>query len=374
MDILPDDAPAPRLCHLIKWPDFDGYGFNLHAERANPGQFIGKIDDDSPAQMAGLREADRIVEVNGVNINNENHRQVVERIKSDPKETKLLVVDPETDAWYREQDIVIKSSQLNVVYVKTPVPRPEPDSPRAKFHQAPLGEDHQTAQSKSEAAKSESSSLQTSDFNDDSIEQQRAAGSGSGQPSPVPNVEPAPMSPDSGRGPDDEDSANLISGGSVLTVEAEINRQSPLVVKQLVDSEEDDVDESRVNDATAAADARKEEEEKPIGVKSCAAKENVGQVEAVIQPDSLDGGDTKQQDAQKQEEEEAEVEEEEQKTRSKLEQTITSSNESQAMPAAEPPVASAKQVSSPSSNSGDKDSVGFISVRACISHLLCALV
>ena len=49
VDTFPDDAPAPRLCHLIKWHDFDGYGFNLHAERSNPGQFIGKIDDDSPA-------------------------------------------------------------------------------------------------------------------------------------------------------------------------------------------------------------------------------------------------------------------------------------------------------------------------------------
>lgn len=134
MDILPDDAPAPRLCHLIKWPDFDGYGFNLHAERSNPGQFIGKIDDESPAQMAGLREGDRIIEVNGVNIADENHRQVVDRIKSIASETKLLVLDPEADAWYKEQELIVKSNQINVVYIKTPVPRPQPDSPRAKFH------------------------------------------------------------------------------------------------------------------------------------------------------------------------------------------------------------------------------------------------
>ena len=73
---LPPDAPAPRLCHLIKWPDFDGYGFNLHAEKSKCGQFVGKVDDQSPAQAAGLREGDRIIEVNGVNIANENHRQV----------------------------------------------------------------------------------------------------------------------------------------------------------------------------------------------------------------------------------------------------------------------------------------------------------
>ena len=60
---LPDNAPRPRLCHVTKWPDFDGYGFNLHAEKSRPGQFIGQVDEMSPAEMSGLKEGDRIVEV-----------------------------------------------------------------------------------------------------------------------------------------------------------------------------------------------------------------------------------------------------------------------------------------------------------------------
>ncbi|RWS13434.1 Na(+)/H(+) exchange regulatory cofactor NHE-RF2-like protein [Dinothrombium tinctorium] len=119
------DAPKPRLCHIVKWPDFDGYGFNLHAEKSKSGQFIGKVDDGSPAQAAGLREGDKIIEVNGVNISNENHRQVVERIKSVPNETKLLVVDESAEKWYKEKKLTIKSSQPNVLYIKTPVPRPQ---------------------------------------------------------------------------------------------------------------------------------------------------------------------------------------------------------------------------------------------------------
>ena len=73
---IPDDAPKPRLCHLRKISAFNGYGFNLHAEKGKAGQFIGKVDEGSPAQMAGLREGDRIIEVNGTNIGNENHSQV----------------------------------------------------------------------------------------------------------------------------------------------------------------------------------------------------------------------------------------------------------------------------------------------------------
>lgn len=119
-DLLPAEAPAPRLCHLIKIPTFDGYGFNLHAEKSRPGQFIGKVDSGSPAELAGMLEGDRIVEVNGVNIASESHRQVVERIRAVPNETRLLVVDSATDAWYTEHKLVPRSTQDNVRYIRTP--------------------------------------------------------------------------------------------------------------------------------------------------------------------------------------------------------------------------------------------------------------
>ncbi|XP_049514952.1 PDZ domain-containing protein 7 isoform X2 [Dermacentor silvarum] len=121
---LSPDAPAIRLCHVVKWPDYEGFGFNLHSEKSKPGQYLGKIDEGSPAQLAGLREGDRIVEVNGINISNENHKQVVERIKAVPNETKLLVVDPLADAWYKEHKIIIKSSLPTVKQCHNPVPRP----------------------------------------------------------------------------------------------------------------------------------------------------------------------------------------------------------------------------------------------------------
>lgn len=124
MNNLPDDAPPPRLCHLMKWPDFDGYGFNLHGEKTKPGQYIGKVDKDSPAELAGLKANDRIIEVNDTNISNENHKQVVQRIKAVPNETKLLVIDDKADQYYKAKNIVVTSSMSNVIYAQTPVPRP----------------------------------------------------------------------------------------------------------------------------------------------------------------------------------------------------------------------------------------------------------
>ncbi|NXO70316.1 NHRF2 protein, partial [Phainopepla nitens] len=91
---------CPRLCHLKKGPN--GYGFNLHSEKSRPGQFIRSVDPDSPAARAGLRPQDRLVEVNGINVEGLRHSEVVSHIKSRESEARLLVVDPETDEYFKK--------------------------------------------------------------------------------------------------------------------------------------------------------------------------------------------------------------------------------------------------------------------------------
>uniref|UniRef100_A0A8D2PCE6 SLC9A3 regulator 2 n=1 Tax=Zosterops lateralis melanops TaxID=1220523 RepID=A0A8D2PCE6_ZOSLA len=91
---------CPRLCHLKKGPN--GYGFNLHSEKSRPGQFIRSVDPDSPASRAGLRPQDRLVEVNGINVEGLRHSEVVSHIKARDSEARLLVVDPETDEYFKK--------------------------------------------------------------------------------------------------------------------------------------------------------------------------------------------------------------------------------------------------------------------------------
>lgn len=110
-----------RLCHIFKWDHFEGYGFNLHAEKGKPGQYIGKVDEGSPAEAAGLKEGDRIIEVNGVNISQDNHKQVVQRIKALKAETKLLVVDAESEAHFKTQNIALHSGLSCIVTLTTPM-------------------------------------------------------------------------------------------------------------------------------------------------------------------------------------------------------------------------------------------------------------
>ncbi|XP_016360316.1 Na(+)/H(+) exchange regulatory cofactor NHE-RF1-like [Sinocyclocheilus anshuiensis] len=100
----------PRLCHMKKGAT--GYGFNLHTEKSKPGQYIRAVDEDSPAEKSGLRPQDKIVEVNGVPVYTMHHSEVVATIKAGGDETRLLVVDPETDAFFRSCDVLPTENHL----------------------------------------------------------------------------------------------------------------------------------------------------------------------------------------------------------------------------------------------------------------------
>ncbi|KAK2528508.1 Slc9a3r1 [Columba guinea] len=88
-------GPAPRLCRLERGPD--GYGFHLHGEKGKPGQFIRLVEAGSPAERSGLRAGDRLLEVDGENVERESHQQVVERIRAAAGAVSLLVVEPVAD-------------------------------------------------------------------------------------------------------------------------------------------------------------------------------------------------------------------------------------------------------------------------------------
>ncbi|XP_032473237.1 Na(+)/H(+) exchange regulatory cofactor NHE-RF1 [Phocoena sinus] len=107
----------PRLCAMKKGPN--GYGFNLHSDKSKPGQFIRAVDPDSPAEASGLRAQDRIVEVNGVCVEGRQHGDVVSAIKAGGDEAKLLVVDKETDEFFKKCKVIPSQEHLH-----GPLPEP----------------------------------------------------------------------------------------------------------------------------------------------------------------------------------------------------------------------------------------------------------
>ncbi|NXC39731.1 NHRF1 protein, partial [Penelope pileata] len=102
--------PRPRLCHIKKGPN--GYGFNLHSDKSRPGQYVRAVDPDSPAEAAGLRPQDRIVEVNGTSVEGKQHADVVAAIKAGGDETKLLVVDVLADEFFKKCKVVPSEAHL----------------------------------------------------------------------------------------------------------------------------------------------------------------------------------------------------------------------------------------------------------------------
>ena len=65
------------------------------------GHYIKGIDKGSPAEKAGLKEMDRLVAVEGKEVDSCSHEQVVEMIKKCRNKSCLLVVDAETDGIYK---------------------------------------------------------------------------------------------------------------------------------------------------------------------------------------------------------------------------------------------------------------------------------
>ncbi|KAM8729867.1 Na(+)/H(+) exchange regulatory cofactor NHE-RF1a [Acanthopagrus schlegelii] len=120
-------GPRPRLCHMKRGPS--GYGFNLHSEKSKPGQFIRAVDEDSPAQRAGLKPQDKIIQVNRVSVIGMQHSEVVAAIKAGGDETTMLVVDAETEEFFKRCNVLPTEEHVTG-------PLPEPASERASEEEA----------------------------------------------------------------------------------------------------------------------------------------------------------------------------------------------------------------------------------------------
>lgn len=118
--------PVPRLCHLRRWEGLS-YGFNLISRKGRTGHFIDNIEYGLAAYYSGLKNGDRVVEINGLSVTEMPHGDVVKVIKESGKDgVRLLVVDQKTEDYFKEKGIMIKSSssRYQVQFLASPVERP----------------------------------------------------------------------------------------------------------------------------------------------------------------------------------------------------------------------------------------------------------
>lgn len=81
-----------RLCRLTRNSRNDQYGFDFKTLKSEGRHVAHKVRPGLPADQAGLRDGDYILEVNGTNLDGMEHDAVVSRISANPNQVDLLVV------------------------------------------------------------------------------------------------------------------------------------------------------------------------------------------------------------------------------------------------------------------------------------------
>uniref|UniRef100_A0A8D2L6M5 PDZ domain containing 1 n=1 Tax=Varanus komodoensis TaxID=61221 RepID=A0A8D2L6M5_VARKO len=87
--------PQLRLCYLVK--EKNSYGFSL---KTITGLFLVDLVPQGPAVKAGVQPNDRLIEVNGENVENDTHEEVVEKVKRSGNQVVFLLSNKESDHYY----------------------------------------------------------------------------------------------------------------------------------------------------------------------------------------------------------------------------------------------------------------------------------
>ncbi|KFU95599.1 Na(+)/H(+) exchange regulatory cofactor NHE-RF3, partial [Chaetura pelagica] len=104
--------PQPRLCYLVK--EEKGYGFSLKTTAGQKGIFIVELLPQGAAAKAGVQNNDRLIEINGKNVENDTHGDVVEKVKKSGNHVMFLLSNEETDRYYASQKMVLSKESANL--------------------------------------------------------------------------------------------------------------------------------------------------------------------------------------------------------------------------------------------------------------------
>ncbi len=91
--VILNEKVIPRFCRLCRESREEQYGFDFKTLKNDGIHVATNVRDGHPAQKAGLRNGDYIIEVNGKSIEQMEHEAVVNLIFSNLKRVDLLVVE-----------------------------------------------------------------------------------------------------------------------------------------------------------------------------------------------------------------------------------------------------------------------------------------
>ncbi|XP_026768371.3 Na(+)/H(+) exchange regulatory cofactor NHE-RF3 [Pangasianodon hypophthalmus] len=103
MNGVPAAGPKLKLCFLLK--SSSGFGFSIKSCKGPEGMFMTDVIVGGAADNAGVKAGDRLVEINGENVEGATHDQTVEKVKAAGKSVMFLLVDKDTDKYYKNKCI-----------------------------------------------------------------------------------------------------------------------------------------------------------------------------------------------------------------------------------------------------------------------------
>ncbi|XP_053729485.1 putative PDZ domain-containing protein PDZK1P1 [Synchiropus splendidus] len=110
----PDPNPMPRLCQL-KRVEGQNFGFNLRLDRDGRGLEVWRVERWTPADYSGLKDGDRILEINAEHVAAMDVNKVVRKIQSSGLYLFLLVLRAEEykQAMHSGLDLCMLASAYN---------------------------------------------------------------------------------------------------------------------------------------------------------------------------------------------------------------------------------------------------------------------
>ncbi|XP_034060160.1 PDZ domain containing 3b isoform X2 [Gymnodraco acuticeps] len=87
-------TPSPRLC-VLKRDEGESYGFNLRVERGRQGHIVRNVVSGGVAGFSGLKDGDRLLEVNNCFVEDIPHPEVAGKIRLSGNQLCLLLLDGE---------------------------------------------------------------------------------------------------------------------------------------------------------------------------------------------------------------------------------------------------------------------------------------
>ncbi|XP_067890300.1 Na(+)/H(+) exchange regulatory cofactor NHE-RF3 isoform X2 [Heterodontus francisci] len=112
MNGVSGEKSRPKLCYLVKQDS--SFGFSLKSIEGVPGLFMTEIIPSGAACNAGVQSKDRIVELNGENVENLTHQQIVTKMKGSGNNIMLLLVDEASDKHFKSKMIKVVASMASV--------------------------------------------------------------------------------------------------------------------------------------------------------------------------------------------------------------------------------------------------------------------